>query len=169
MIEVFLPVLATVALVAASLWIFWKKINKISDDSFKAFPKEIPPALTREQDAIVREMLAVVQLLTKQVNAVPAKVLNTIQGSANTTSGKMGEIMSRFQVQAEYDRFILLDNVVDFIGIKFPVEEGGNLVISFIDAKSGKAVLTAEQKAMKSLIDQGKCKVNFKVVRTVVD
>ena len=64
--------------------------------------------------------------LSTSIDKVPATVLRTIQGSVNSTSGKLGEL-------------------VLFIG-----------VVHFIDVKTGKrAVLSRDQKKLKAIVDSG--------------
>lgn len=111
-------------------------------------------ALTPEQSKLFREL--------------PQKVLETLQGSANTTSGKLAEITKFIQLRSAYDRLIPLGDIADFIGIQLPTEttEGA---IHFIDVKSGKrAVLSPEQRKLKKLISEHPEVVKFVTAKTEI-
>ncbi len=110
--------------------------------------------LTPEQSKLFREL--------------PQKVLETLQGSANTTSGKLGEITKFIQLRSAYDRLIPLGDIADFLGIQFPTEttEGA---VHFIDVKSGKrAVLNADQRRLKKLVTEHPEMVKFVTVKTEI-
>ena len=96
--------------------------------------------------------------LYKQVDSLPARVLQTIQGSINPQKGKMAELLTYAELRYDYDRIIPLGWPIDFIGIK------NNEGIDFIEVKSGVSyVLTEEEKHIKNLIAQGR--VNFRLIK----
>ena len=96
--------------------------------------------------------------LYKQVDNLPLRVLQTIQGSINPHKGKMGELLTYAELRYDYDRIIPLGWPIDFIGIK------NNQAIDFIEVKSGSSpVLTEEEKHIKNLISQGR--VNFRLIK----
>ena len=93
--------------------------------------------------------------LSDSVQKVPATVLRTIQGSVNSTSGKLGELVQFIELQRAYDRLIPVGNIVDFVAVKFPTEELPG-VVHFIDVKTGKrAVLSRDQKKLKAIVESG--------------
>jgi predicted Holliday junction resolvase-like endonuclease len=84
---------------------------------------------------------------------MPVTVLRTLQGSVNSTSGKLGELVQFIELQRAYDRLIPVGNIVDFVAVKFPTAESPG-VVHFIDVKTGKrAVLSKDQKRLKGIID----------------
>ncbi|MBI2022346.1 hypothetical protein HYS97_00640 [Candidatus Daviesbacteria bacterium] len=96
--------------------------------------------------------------LYRQVDGLPLKVLQTIQGSINPQKGKMAELLTYAELRYDYDRIIPLGFPVDFIGIK------NNERIDFIEVKSGTAyILTDEEKHIKNLIAHGR--VNFRLIK----
>ena len=96
--------------------------------------------------------------LYRQVEGLPVRVLQTIQGSINPQKGKMAELLTYAELRYDYDRIIPLGQPVDFIGIK------NNSHIDFIEVKSGTAyVLTEEEKHIKNLVVNGK--VNFRLIK----
>lgn len=96
--------------------------------------------------------------LYKQVQDLPARVLQTIQGSINPQKGKMAELLTYAELRYDYDRIIPLGWPIDFIGIK------NNDRIDFIEVKSGQFhVLTEEEKHIKNLILTGR--VNFRLIK----
>jgi predicted Holliday junction resolvase-like endonuclease len=99
---------------------------------------------------------------------IPTKTLNTIQGSVNSTTGKLGELMSFLELQRAYDRLMAVGNIVDFIGIRFPTETDPG-AIDFIDVKTGdKAVLNADQKKLRDFINAHKERISFKTVKVSI-
>jgi predicted Holliday junction resolvase-like endonuclease len=101
------------------------------------------------------------------LDVLPTKVLRTIQGSVNSTTGKMGELVKFIELQRMYDRLIPVGSIVDFIGVSFPADDKPGTV-AFIDVKTGKrAVLSKEQKILKNLID--KKLITFNVVKVEVE
>ena len=96
--------------------------------------------------------------LYKQVDSLPLKVLQTIQGSINPQKGKMAELLIYAELRYDYDRIIPLGWPIDFIGIK------NNERIDFIEVKSGTAaILTDEEKHIKNLILNGR--VSFRLIK----
>ena len=100
--------------------------------------------------------------LYKGLQELPARVLQTIQGSINPQKGKMAELLTYAELRYDYDRIIPLGWPIDFIGIK-----NGDR-IDFIEVKSGTFhVLTDEEKHIKSLISAGR--VNFRLIKVTED
>lgn len=96
--------------------------------------------------------------LYRQVNDLPTKILQTIQGSINPQKGKMAELLTYAELRYDYDRIIPLGWPIDFIGIK------NHDRIDFIEVKSGQYyVLTDEEKHIKNLIAQGR--VHFRLIK----
>jgi hypothetical protein len=96
--------------------------------------------------------------LYKQVDGLPLRILQTIQGSINPQKGKMAELLTYAELRYDYDRIIPLGWPIDFIGIK------NNERIDFIEVKSGTAyVLTEEEKHIKNLIANGR--VHFRLIK----
>ena len=96
--------------------------------------------------------------LYKQVDNLPLRVLQTIQGSINPQKGKMAELLTYAELRYDYDRIIPLGWPIDFIGIK------NNERIDFIEVKSGTThILTDEEKHIKNLIADGK--VQFRLIK----
>lgn len=100
--------------------------------------------------------------LYKQVDKLPLRILQTIQGSINPQKGKMAELLTYAELRYDYDRIIPLGWPIDFIGIK------NNERIDFIEVKSGSfATLTDEEKHIKNLIAGGR--VNFRLIKVTED
>ena len=100
--------------------------------------------------------------LYKGLQELPARVLQTIQGSIIPQKGKMAELLTYAELRYDYDRIIPLGWPIDFIGIK-----NGDR-IDFIEVKSGAFhVLTDEEKHIKSLISAGR--VNFRLIKVTED
>lgn len=96
--------------------------------------------------------------LYKQVEGLPLKILQTIQGSINPQKGKMAELLTYAELRYDYDRIIPLGWPIDFIGIK-----NGDR-IDFIEVKSGQThLLTDEELHIKKLITTGR--VNFRLIK----
>lgn len=109
----------------------------------KSAPKEIP-----------QDLLS----LYHQINDLPSKILQTIQGSINPQKGKMAELLTYAELRYDYDRLIPLGWPIDFIGIK------NNERIDFIEVKSGSNfILTDEEKHIKNLIIQGR--IRFRLIK----
>jgi len=138
----------------------FKEFDKIRDkmittDILKSsLAEKSTVALTPEQSKLFREL--------------PQKVLETLQGSANTTSGKLGEITKFIQLRSAYDRLIPLGDIADFLGIRFPTDttEGA---VHFIDVKTGKhAALSTDQRKLKKLVTEHPGTVKFVTVKTEI-
>jgi hypothetical protein len=100
--------------------------------------------------------------LYRQVDGLPTRVLQTIQGSINPQKGKMAELLTYAELRYDYDRIIPLGWPIDFVGVK------NNERIDFIEVKSGNAaVLTEEEKHIKNLIQQGR--VHFRLIKVTED
>lgn len=96
--------------------------------------------------------------LYKTVADLPARVLQTIQGSINPQKGKVAELLTYAELRYDYDRIIPLGQPIDFIGIK------NNERIDFIEVKSGNfATLTEEEKHIKNLVVTGR--VHFRLIK----
>lgn len=94
----------------------------------------------------------------RAIEGIPNKVLQSIVSKNNNYRGDLGELVSFLKLGSIYDRVIPINNLADFIGIKFPTEtEEGR--IDFIDVKTGKASLSKDQKILKKLIEDKK--INF--------
>ena len=100
--------------------------------------------------------------LYRGIQDLPARVLQTIQGSINPQKGKMAELLTYAELRYDYDRIIPLGWPIDFIGIK------NNMRIDFIEVKSGTThLLTDEVKHIKNLIAAGR--VNFRLIKVTED
>jgi hypothetical protein len=100
--------------------------------------------------------------LYQQVEKLPLRVLQTIQGSINPQKGKMAELLTYAELRYDYDRIIPLGWPIDFIGIK------NNERIDFIEVKSGTThILTDEEKHIKNLITDGR--VHFRLIKVSED
>lgn len=100
--------------------------------------------------------------LYRQVENLPLKILQTIQGSINPQKGKMAELLTYAELRYDYDRIIPLGWPIDFIGIK-----NGDR-IDFIEVKSGTThILTDEEKHIKNLIQSGR--VQFRLIKVTED
>lgn len=100
--------------------------------------------------------------LYRRVDGLPARILQTIQGSINPQKGKMAELLTYAELRYDYDRIIPLGWPIDFIGVK------NNDRIDFIEVKSGTSgLLTEEEKHIKTLIAQGR--VHFRLIKISED
>ncbi len=109
---------------------------------------------SRKQEDFPQDMID----LYRKVDDLPARVMQTIQGSINPQKGKMAELLTYAELRYDYDRIIPLGQPIDFIGIK------NNSSIDFIEIKSGESfVLTDEEKHIKKLIAAGR--VNFRLIK----
>jgi predicted Holliday junction resolvase-like endonuclease len=106
--------------------------------------------------------------MAKVMKDMPSKTLRTIQGSVNNTTGKLGEMMTLIELQQQWDRLIVVGDIVDFIGVKFPTADAPGQV-SFIDVKTGKgAALSADQRKFKKLVDTDASVFKFEVVKVLI-
>lgn len=100
--------------------------------------------------------------LYQQVNNLPVRVLQTIQGSINPQKGKMAELLTYAELRYDYDRIIPLGLPIDFVGVK------NGERIDFIEVKSGtSAALTPEEKHIKTLIEHQR--VYFRLIKVTED
>lgn len=96
--------------------------------------------------------------LYNQVNLLPTRILQVIQGSINPQKGKMAELLTYAELRYDYDRIIPLGWPIDFIGIK------NNERVDFIEVKSGSSFrLTEEENHIKNLIQKGE--VYFRLIK----
>ena len=117
---------------------------------------------------LVSNLNGTVKTMSATLDKIPSKTLNTIQGSVNTTSGKLGELIQYLKLQSTYDRFIITNDICDFIGIRFG-REGVEPAIDFIDVKTGNAArLNPDQKKLRAIISEKKNCINFVVVKTEI-
>jgi len=95
---------------------------------------------------------ASVKEIQEALEDLPHEVLESITRSLGKRTGKLNELLATFEL-TQYDRLFYLGEPVDFIGIKY--DEG----IDFIEVKTGKARLSADEVKLKDLIE---CKlVNY--------
>ncbi len=100
--------------------------------------------------------------LYRGIQDLPARVLQTIQGSINPQKGKIAELLTYAELRYDYDRIVPLGWPIDFIGIK------NGERIDFIEVKSGQNyILTEEEEHIKNLISAGK--VNFRLIKVTED
>lgn len=110
----------------------------------------------------------VAKKLMASLEQIPIKTLNTIQGSVNTTTGKLGELMKFIELQRAYDRIFPVGDIIDFIGVRFPKGEDRG-AIDLIEIKTGdKAVLNPDQKKLREMIINSKDSINFKIVKVEI-
>ncbi len=109
--------------------------------------------------------------IERSVHDVPRQVLDSITGTIAQQKGKLAELVAYMQLQAQYDRLIPLNNIVDFIGITFGTDEKPGC-IAFIDIKNGKSArLSDDQKELSKIIESQriefiKLKIDTDVIRT---
>lgn len=151
------------------------KIKMIEGLSVEAFHNPIVETVEKlgenlkvviaNQSKISTEQAKIDMVLLRSIQELPVKTLNTIQGSANTTTGKLGELIKFIELQRAYDRIFPVGDIVDFIGIRFPNGEDKG-AIEFIDVKTGdKAVLNNDQKKLRTMVNESKETISFKVVK----
>jgi predicted Holliday junction resolvase-like endonuclease len=109
-----------------------------------------PPQITTQQVDL--------QPLKKQMDELPVKIMNTIQGNINNMKGELGEFIGYLQLHASYDRIIPINSITDFICVRLP-KNGVDGAIDFVDCKTGSARLSKEQRALRKLIEEKK--INF--------
>lgn len=111
--------------------------------------------------------------IRKDLAGIPSKVLQALKSSTSNIRGSMAEHISFLKLSADYDRLIPVGSVIDFIGIKFDSKkESFDGHIDFIDIKTGKSRLTADQMRVKRLAEGGrtrfiKVKVNTDCEHTI--
>jgi len=120
---------------------------------------EMPPV---HVDATV-DTTEIRQHLEELKQTIPEYVMQSLTGTANTQKGKLGEIIGYLSLKAEYDRIIPLGTIVDFLAIKFPMDENPGY-IDLIDIKTGKAArLSPDQRKLRDLVKEKK--INFKTIK----
>lgn len=114
------------------------------------------------------EQLQGISSLTQKVDQIPGKTLGTIQNSVNNTTGKLGELVTFIKLQASYDRFIPVGDLIDFVGIKLPSgDDPGHC--HFIEVKTGdRAQLSVEQKKFRDMINEHPELVTFNRIKVEV-
>lgn len=106
--------------------------------------------------------------ISKELDRLPGRTLDSITSSANTYKGRLGELIAYMDIRGSYDKIIPLGGVVDYIGWRVGAtdEDPGELV--FIDVKNGKqAALSKDQRALKKIIESGNIK--FLKVQVLTD
>lgn len=112
---------------------------------------------TKRQPKIVLQPVVDSDALKKELASVPGKVLQALKSSTSNIRGSMAEHISFLKLSADYDRLIPVGSVIDFIGIKFDSKkESFDGYIDFIDIKTGKSRLTADQMKVKRLAEGGR-------------
>ncbi|MFC1932142.1 Holliday junction resolvase-like protein [Chloroflexota bacterium] len=118
-------------------------------------PRRVEVPAMEELEAKLRFALASadsVREIHNLLEDLPRDVLTSITRSTGTRSGKLNELLATLEL-TKYDRLFYLGDPVDFVGVKY--DEG----IDFIEVKTGKARLTADEIKLKDLIE---CKmVNY--------
>tara|TARA_B100000809_G_scaffold265600_1_gene324946 strand:+ start:1708 stop:2199 length:492 start_codon:yes stop_codon:yes gene_type:complete len=163
MIELIIIGILLIFLNGLSLIFMVRKSNAMVSSSYETLLSEINSKLYRlEEDKIQN---------SSKLEALPSRVLRTFQGSVNTTTGRLGELVKFIELQRLYDRLIPVGNVVDFIGISFPDKEHPEDypgTIDFIDVKTGKrAALSKDQKLLRKLVEDKL--ISFSVVKVEVE
>lgn len=105
--------------------------------------------------------------MNASLEKVPSKTLQTIQGSANNSTGKLGELIQLLKLKEAYDRVIPLSSVADFLCVKLATDvEAGS--IHFVEVKSNKSSLSSDQKKFRALFEQPGTDISFKTVKVEV-
>lgn len=168
-----------VAGLAAGLGHFYAKAKKGSSAPEKRseLDEEYQKILNELRGFISRHEIKIDQELTSRISAIPAYldrafkaqsaalptvILNTLQGSANTVSGKLGEIVGLLSVKNKYDRILMINDVVDAIAIRFTEE--GAAELTFLDFKSNGARLTKEQRTLRDSIINKTATLSFEKI-----
>jgi hypothetical protein len=90
--------------------------------------------------------------LETAIQEIPGKVLQSIQSSANTHKGALGELVGYTKLHSMYDRIVPLGNIVDFMCIKFPEGDDPGRV-DFVDVKTGAGSrLSKDQRQLQKII-----------------
>jgi hypothetical protein len=114
-----------------------------------------------------RAIYALIKESSKAIEALPNKTLQSIQGSANNGSGKLGELIQLIKLKDTYDRLIPLGSVSDFMGIRFATDsEPGQ--IHFVEVKANRSSLSVDQRKFKSMLDSNNTEVVFKTVKVEI-
>lgn len=105
--------------------------------------------------------------LLKLVESMPQKVIESVTSVSSYHKGKLGELIGYLHLNSQYDKLIVLRDITDFIGIRFPKGEDPG-TIDFIDIKNGQyARLTKDQMILKKIIE-GK-HIDFKKFKIETD
>jgi hypothetical protein len=142
---------------------FFKKGNFAFIPDASVWERPLTP-MSDKSEAI----LSLLQSQQEAITALPNKTLQSIQGSANNATGKLGELVQLIKLKDTYDRLIPLNSVSDFMGIKFPTDTDPGC-IHFIEVKSNKATLTLDQKKFKALLDTQNLEIVFKTVKVEIN
>lgn len=106
--------------------------------------------------------------ISKDLDRLPGRTLDSITSSANTYKGRLGELIAYMDIRGSYDKIIPLGGVVDYIGWRFGDTEQDPGELVFIDVKNGKqASLSKDQRALKKIIESGNIK--FLKVQVLTD
>jgi len=93
-----------------------------------------------------------IKQLEYKVNDIPRQVMESINGTISFQKGKLAELAAYMNLRGAYDKVIPLNNIVDFICIRFPKDADPGTV-DFIDIKNGKSArLSDDQKKLSVLI-----------------
>ena len=114
----------------------------------------------------VRGLAHEIETLKKNVVDIPRTTLKTFEGNNNVSRGEIAEWAALQKLSSVYDVVIPFNAIFDFMCILFPKDDKEGSV-DFIDVKSGKAVLSAEQKKLRDLIKAKK--IDFKTVKVQVE
>ena len=135
-----------------------KTLGSSTEDQLRAASEKMRQSTTE----FMSTMHLIDKDITSKMKKLPKDTLKSIQGGISPRKGKVGEIMAYMKLMADYDRLIMISNVVDFIGIS---DES----IDFIEIKSNTSRLSKDQKTVKKLILDGKVrwiesKVTFDII-----
>lgn len=100
--------------------------------------------------------------VARDMSPLPRAVLDTLQGSANSVSGKLGELVGLLSIRNKYDRVLVLNDIVDAVAIKF---NDSGVAITFLDFKSGTARLSKEQRLLRNALRDNKLELSLEEVR----
>jgi len=95
---------------------------------------------------------ASVREIQDMLRSLPHDVLESITRSLGKRTGRLNELLATFEL-TQYDRLFYLGEPIDFVGIKY--DEG----VDFIEVKTGKFRLSADEMKLRELIEAGK--VNY--------
>ena len=95
---------------------------------------------------------ASVREIQDALRSLPHDVLESITRSLGRRTGRLNELLATFEL-TQYDRLFYLGEPIDFVGIKY--DEG----VDFIEVKTGKFRLSADEMKLRELIEAGK--VNY--------
>ena len=95
---------------------------------------------------------ASVREIQDMLRSLPHDVLESITRSLGKRTGRLNELLATFEL-TQYDRLFYLGEPIDFVGIKY--DEG----VDFIEVKTGKFRLSADETKLRELIEAGK--VNY--------